>query len=236
MNELYDNAIIYRSIVDDAEVDIVHKRYYASIIDCMLDNIKPKQHEQQYFKATSHVTMTRAEFENELKRNRNVFIGVTFTENIRGFNGYTTTAIIFKDCNFHDLTDAFWFQTNLEHLTFQNCTTTKNDLSYVCAYCTNLQSLTFDIDLLNVDNMSHAFEGCCNLQDLDIHNSFINIKNATCMFAGCRYLKTAVIQDTENIKYADMMFRSCSKLETVEMTLNASSRTDIFWKSRGCII
>ena len=178
------------------------------------------------------VRMYGMEFENVANMSE-MFSGCTsltsldLTNKVLDIDKVTDMSQMFYNCSSLENMDMRWWHANKI-----------TDISGMFMGCTSLSTVNMPQNRQGtLKNMTAAFENCTSLTKVDMDDFYLhNVTSMSELFSGCTSLKTFYFPtSTEELLYAQYMFRNCSSLERVSLhswsTPKVTHMNGMFW---GC--
>lgn len=141
-----------------------------------------------------------------------------------------------SDCNMHNffVADGLESVVNAGNTMFKNCvgisdldltyfntSTVRTNMQDLFAGCTNLKTANINnFDMINITTVNSMFNGCTSLENIDIHGwkNTNNIKYAQSVFKNCSSLKEVYLPQLPSLTTMQGMFNGCISLKKIDMS------------------
>lgn len=142
------------------------------------------------------------------------------------FANFKNPDLVFDNCVFNFLPNAFENHEEIRMVTFNNCTL-KNSLWGIFDGCTNLKTVIFNnCEFTDMHNIVYTFEDCVNLEKVEFNNSPVKVEknkvgyaSLSSMFKGCSSLGEIDLTmfDTSEMNSVGEIFSGCTNLKKIDL-------------------
>ena len=137
------------------------------------------------------------------------------------YNASTKTVTVRGEDSYSIISTSWLFNTNAEHVVFQNCRMTTATFEYFFYYMENLKDIDFSgLEVGKITNINSMFEHCTSLEQLDL--SWMNVSDITSynsVFNGCSsldYLDISSFDLNKDTLFALNVFDGCNSLKIIK--------------------
>ena len=142
------------------------------------------------------------------------------------FANFKNPDLVFNNCVFNFLPNAFKNHEEIRTATFNNCTL-KNSLWGTFDECTNLKTVIFNnCEFTDMHNIVYTFEDCVNLEKVEFNNSPVKVEknkvgyaSLSSIFKGCSSLGEIDLTmfDTSEMNSVGEIFSGCTNLKKIDL-------------------